>query len=182
MLWGGLLALIFMGAGVWYLLSEEIGMFNAADATRLMVLTIGGLSGLVTVLLIGLTLPYFEWWNVFVGGVESWRKEWWRVGITMLALFGGLALMFASLQLARADERSSPGLRRLLYGYNAVLTGRLVLAILVVLNVSTYITVVPAWGGFFAKPSRSEEHTSELQSRFDLVCRLLLEKKKTKKK
>src|SRR5437868_10014042 len=28
--------------------------------------------------------------------------------------------------------------------------------------------------------SRSEEHTSELQSRFDLVCRLLLEKKKNK--
>src|SRR5438067_7297149 len=26
---------------------------------------------------------------------------------------------------------------------------------------------------------RSEEHTSELQSRFDLVCRLLLEKKKS---
>src|SRR5207249_6875821 len=29
---------------------------------------------------------------------------------------------------------------------------------------------------------RSEEHTSELQSRFDLVCRLLLEKKKKTKK
>src|SRR5438105_10926297 len=28
-------------------------------------------------------------------------------------------------------------------------------------------------------PIRSEEHTSELQSRVDLVCRLLLEKKKT---
>src|SRR5207249_12305147 len=28
--------------------------------------------------------------------------------------------------------------------------------------------------------ARSEEHTSELQSRFDLVCRLLLEKKKNK--
>src|SRR5699024_12150223 len=28
------------------------------------------------------------------------------------------------------------------------------------------------------KEDRSEEHTSELQSRFDLVCRLLLEKKK----
>src|SRR5699024_11941180 len=27
-------------------------------------------------------------------------------------------------------------------------------------------------------PSRSEEHTSELQSRFDIVCRLLLENKK----
>src|SRR5438105_8256025 len=29
--------------------------------------------------------------------------------------------------------------------------------------------------------ARSEEHTSELQSRVDLVCRLLLEKKKTTK-
>src|SRR2546429_7281244 len=28
-------------------------------------------------------------------------------------------------------------------------------------------------------PARSEEHTSELQSRLHLVCRLLLEKKKT---
>src|SRR2546428_1367124 len=31
------------------------------------------------------------------------------------------------------------------------------------------------WGAFLR---RSEEHTSELQSRSDLVCRLLLEKKK----
>src|SRR5699024_11811051 len=30
--------------------------------------------------------------------------------------------------------------------------------------------------------NRSEEHTSELQSRFDLVCRLLLEKKKNQRK
>src|SRR5437773_8118928 len=33
-----------------------------------------------------------------------------------------------------------------------------------------------------AAESRSEEHTSELQSHHDLVCRLLLEKKKKKKK
>src|SRR5690349_23664967 len=35
-------------------------------------------------------------------------------------------------------------------------------------------------GGWAAQesPDRSEEHTSELQSRRDLVCRLLLEKKK----
>src|SRR5438067_3909597 len=41
------------------------------------------------------------------------------------------------------------------------------------------------WGFWWAttpssRVSRSEEHTSELQSRFDLVCRLLLEKKKIK--
>src|SRR6267378_5687357 len=33
------------------------------------------------------------------------------------------------------------------------------------------------WSG---RDARSEEHTSELQSRRDLVCRLLLEKKKKK--
>src|SRR2546427_4868877 len=31
----------------------------------------------------------------------------------------------------------------------------------------------------FGEPARSEEHTSELQSQSNLVCRLLLEKKKT---
>src|SRR2546430_3754676 len=31
------------------------------------------------------------------------------------------------------------------------------------------------------QPARSEEHTSELQSQSNLVCRLLLEKKKNKK-
>src|SRR2546421_5094634 len=33
-----------------------------------------------------------------------------------------------------------------------------------------------------SSPFRSEEHTSELQSRSDLVCRLLLEKKKNQSK
>src|SRR5699024_11483447 len=36
----------------------------------------------------------------------------------------------------------------------------------------------PRVGRFGCVLLRSEEHTSELQSRFDLVCRLLLEKKK----
>src|SRR5690242_20915302 len=35
-------------------------------------------------------------------------------------------------------------------------------------------------GSFRRTPSRSEEHTSELQSHVNLVCRLLLEKKKVK--
>src|SRR5699024_11899462 len=39
---------------------------------------------------------------------------------------------------------------------------------------SSYCLAIGPW-------DRSEEHTSELQSRFDLVCRLLLEKKKDKK-
>src|SRR5438105_12809812 len=38
-----------------------------------------------------------------------------------------------------------------------------------------------AWSGWMVV-IRSEEHTSELQSRVDLVCRLLLEKKKSKRR
>src|SRR5699024_12781433 len=40
---------------------------------------------------------------------------------------------------------------------------------------------VSRWGSCsrWSRRERSEEHTSELQSRFDLVCRLLLEKKKS---
>src|SRR2546422_2590659 len=36
----------------------------------------------------------------------------------------------------------------------------------------------PTWDGAHGSALRSEEHTSELQSRLHLVCRLLLEKKK----
>src|SRR5258707_5436810 len=42
--------------------------------------------------------------------------------------------------------------------------------------------VRPCWTSSWPPTSRSEEHTSELQSRQYLVCRLLLEKKKNAKK
>src|SRR2546430_9461687 len=41
--------------------------------------------------------------------------------------------------------------------------------------------IAAEWGGAaWANSVRSEEHTSELQSQSNLVCRLLLEKKKNK--
>src|SRR5690625_5521892 len=40
--------------------------------------------------------------------------------------------------------------------------------------------VISAFAGLLKGRERSEEHTSELQSRGHLVCRLLLEKKKNK--
>src|SRR2546422_6513712 len=41
-----------------------------------------------------------------------------------------------------------------------------------------YIVALPSNEGGFPRLRRSEEHTSELQSRLHLVCRLLLEKKR----
>src|SRR5207249_7931118 len=46
------------------------------------------------------------------------------------------------------------------------------------LPVSSTVPSMNNYGATSADGNRSEEHTSELQSRFDLVCRLLLEKKK----
>src|SRR2546427_6720642 len=42
------------------------------------------------------------------------------------------------------------------------------------------VAVVPQRDMGVSQPRRSEEHTSELQSQSNLVCRLLLEKKKKK--
>src|SRR5439155_24881563 len=45
-------------------------------------------------------------------------------------------------------------------------------------STSRSLTVKSTWSTAWVSPKRSEEHTSELQSRGHLVCRLLLEKKK----
>src|SRR5439155_17304991 len=50
----------------------------------------------------------------------------------------GLAVMFISLQSARTEVRHSPGLRRLLYGYNTVLASVLLFLLLAVANVLAY--------------------------------------------
>src|SRR2546429_3745761 len=48
-------------------------------------------------------------------------------------------------------------------------------------QVRTAMSLSSGRSGTAGKLKRSEEHTSELQSRLHLVCRLLLEKKKTKR-
>src|SRR5437016_11900138 len=45
-----------------------------------------------------------------------------------------------------------------------------------------FLVSLSALATFIMEAGRSEEHTSELQSLTNLVCRLLLEKKKNKKK
>src|SRR4029077_21295286 len=54
-------------------------------------------------------------------------------------------------------------------------------ALPIYLNLYQFHAITKVWGGNKTKQRRSEEHTSELQSHLNLVCRLLLEKKKNKK-
>src|SRR5260370_13814907 len=44
---------------------------------------------------------------------------------------------------------------------------------------ATLVILAASTANVMSRGSRSEEHTSELQSHLNLVCRLLLEKKKT---
>src|SRR2546422_3124869 len=79
--------------------------------------------------------------------------------------------LFRSLLLLARRERLRMGLRPL----EAFL--QLLLGLLHELERLCAMTVVVV-GGLLERAERSEEHTSELQSRLHLVCRLLLEKKK----
>ncbi len=104
------------------------------------VLLVGSIVGLVLVA-VGVYLT-LHWWSYVTGGLQEWHKNWWRLMLCELSVFGGLAVMFFSLQVARSEERTNPGMRRLLYGYNAGLSALLVLTILAHLNVFAYF---PAW-------------------------------------
>jgi hypothetical protein len=160
--WGGALALIALGAGIWALIAEPARLSDV-DSMRLLVLTVGGLSGFATVVFLGVGLTW-KWWNeYFAGGPETWQgKEGWRLWVSIGALLAGLIVMFVSLQLARTDEHSNSTLRRLLYGYNTVLAGLLLLLILVIVNAVVYVPV--HWGPFVWFNTRFNWATASIYS------------------
>lgn len=132
------LAVIFLGAGIW--LASATPENATPTRLRILVLLVGGLTGLVITL--ATVLRILVWWTpVFAAGVRVWQgSAAWQVWVCVYAGLAGLAIMFGSLLLARADVRTNVVLRRLLYGYNTILTGLLLLAILVVLNVVVYVS------------------------------------------
>lgn len=131
-----LLALVPAGAALWNLLRLP-GREREIDLARMLVLVVGGLIGLLLVLTSALLV--YHWWDVFNGLKTLQGAESWRVWVAAIVLLAGLAGMFAALQVARSEERASVTLRRLVYGYNAVLTGVLLLAVLTVINVLAYV-------------------------------------------
>ena len=110
---------------------------SEADLVRLVLLVLGGVAGFLTALL-GLVLPFTRYRLLFAGGLAEWSKNQGVVWCLVAAVFGGLALMFVSLLLARSMERSSLLMRRLLYGYNAFSSSFLLLAVLLLVNAFCY--------------------------------------------
>jgi hypothetical protein len=123
------LFLIAIGVSLKFLASES----GDVDRVRMLVLLASGAGGLL-IAATGVCLAYL-WWNV----VPAWlrddeREGLWKIFVAAITLLGGLAVMFVGLQAARAEERTNPALRRLVFGYNAVLSGVLLLILLGVLN------------------------------------------------
>src|SRR5207249_11828764 len=108
-------------------------------------------------------------------------------------------VVFVSILIFFFFLRIPPPPRSTLFPYTTLFRSRTVAFVVMVVCVvglatSAYWLFLPLAYGFIARVLsgprlsplarlatavvRSEEHTSELQSRFDLVCRLLLEKKK----
>jgi hypothetical protein len=161
----GLFAVVLATGGFWSK-SREPGAMSDLDATRMLVLSVGGLLGFfIALLAFGRAI---RWINYFTGGLETWQGEGaWRIWVCIVAELVGLAIMFLSLQLARTEERSNVVLRRVLYGYNAVLSGLLVLALLVVLNIMAYVYLpaVSDWtaSGMYSLSSQSKNFLENLK-------------------
>lgn len=160
-----LFGLTSLGCGLWFQGAATAGL-SGQDSARLLALIVGGMFGLsVTV---GAIWQTYLWWNYVAGGTEVWQGEGWQYIWVLAALFlVGLAVMFFSLLLGRSEESDNPTLRRLLYGYNAVLTGLLVLGILAALNVLAYLylPVSSDWtkAGIYTLSNQSEMTLKELK-------------------
>src|SRR5699024_255226 len=128
---------------------------------------------LIIPLLIGLTY----WYNRRLsakrisyfgeGLLQKLRKGFWPLGkkIRHFSLYIGLAMLI----IAAAGPKIGTEVREV---------KRQGVDLLVALDLSASMNAEDVKPSRLDKAKRSEEHTSELQSRFDLVCRLLLEKKK----
>src|SRR5262245_1745819 len=137
--WAGLLAVLCFGSAVW-LLTQPLSPGAEVSGVRTEVLTFGSVVGLLTAVLgmllgIGWHESLFKWVN------EGKTSEARWILIAACVFTAGLIIMFASLQLARAEERANVTLRRMLYGFNAVFLGLLLLLVLLVVNVVSFLRV-----------------------------------------
>ncbi len=134
-----LLTVLFFGVGIWQVaLAPE----DATPQTmRVLTLLTGGVFGFVVAAVV--VWRTWLWWRegaIFAPDVPMAESPGlWRLWLCAYLEIAGLAVLFGSLLLGRADIRQNVTLRRLLFGYNAVLTGLLLLATLALVNVLVWV-------------------------------------------
>jgi hypothetical protein len=137
-IWAGLVAAAFFGGAGW--ISTQPPSANPQATLRAELLFVGGIIGFLSVLL-GILFAWswqeslFDWIN------EGKTKEARWVLMAGSIFLAGLAVMFFSMQLAKAEERHNPTLRRILYGFNTLLVGLLLLLLLAGINVVSFLKI-----------------------------------------
>jgi gliding motility-associatede transport system auxiliary component len=128
LVWAGGIALFTLALAGWQM-NRDTAPAEEPHNARKLILLFGGTFGFLTALLgLGLLYQWRESILKWVNEGQLHEARWMLLALT--TLFVGLVVMFLSLQPARAEERSSPVLRRLLYGYNSVLVGLLLFLVL----------------------------------------------------
>lgn len=123
-----MLAVLFVAAGVW--LSSQTTL--SVVSWRMARLTVGSSIGFIAFLT--LLFRAAVWRNeLFAFGNDAAGA--WKFWVWSYALLAALGLMFVSLASARSDVREQVGLRRLVFGYDAIFRGLLVFALLMLVNV-----------------------------------------------
>jgi ABC-type uncharacterized transport system len=135
-------ALFFVSSGafwsaLWCLINISPNTTDE-DHGRLTVAILGTFSGLG--LLVFSALRTIKDWKVHISpGLEAWQgKEGWHVWVCLLTAVGGLAILFLTISLIRSDEYRGRYARVIIYGYIAVQSCLMLLAILVFVNVAIY--------------------------------------------
>lgn len=154
-----LLGICSFAVSTWLFFSapEDINTNNI----RVVMVTAGGMSGIIIAL--SAFAQLFVWRSdLFAGGLESWHTaNAWYYWLTVYLILFGLIVMFLSVYFARIDIRENVTMRRLLYGYNAVFSGILLLATMAILNVVVYASMPYSFNwtrsqGLYALSNRSK--------------------------
>jgi hypothetical protein len=135
--------------------------------TAYLILLVGGFCG--GLLAFAGIIGSYWWWGPFLAWLrDGEREKLWQPLLGIAGLLGGLALMFATFQAARRFERVDVTLRRVLYGYNAFLTGFLLLLLLVVVNVFVQVRYPLPYdtteGGFYSLSEKTKQYVSALEN------------------
>ncbi|MBO0700925.1 MAG: Gldg family protein, partial [Zavarzinella sp.] len=137
--WAGSVALLCLLCAGW-LYSQPPDPVSPLATARVEALTFGGTVGLLTALC-GMFLGY-RWYQslvMWVGGGDRREAKWVLYAAAVFVV--GLLIMFVSLQLARSEQRTNATLRRILYGFNSVFVGLLLLLVLIAANVVSFLRV-----------------------------------------
>src|SRR5262249_4574769 len=130
-------------------------------------LVICGIVGLILVLTGPAFFIFGGAWTPLIGWLQEGKQEQvWKPALAIGSTFIGLLVMFMGLQSARKFERTDATLRRLIYGYNAVLNRVLLLVLLSFVNAAVYIWfprfLDTTEGGFYSLSEKSKEYVAQL--------------------